>query len=93
MIDAELKAFVEMGTKYKNVFSSSEGQAVLADIVWNILKTFSTEKKTEGDMVLSNAGAEILNYVACADANLTSNTIVKAVINVSPIPINKGENK
>lgn len=93
MTEEEIKKFVEIATKYKNVFSSSEGQDVLIDIVWNKLKTFNTKKATESDMALSNAGAEILNYVACSDVKLTASTIVRAVIKVSPITINKGESK
>lgn len=100
----EQKAFVKMGTKYKNTFASLEGQDVLEHIVFNILGTFRTDKSTESDMALSNAGAEILNYVACSDANITSKSIivrvkdgmskiVKACIDAQPITINKGENK
>lgn len=89
----EAEKFIKMGTKYKNVFASLEGQAVLEHLAFNILGTFRADKTTEADMALSNAGAEILNYVGCSDVKLMSNTIIRAIINVSPITISKGENK
>jgi hypothetical protein len=71
---------IRMRRKYKNVFSTAEGQEVFKDIVWNWLGTFSSAKETESDIALHNVGMGLIGMVSSVNQDLTINNITKAVL-------------